>query len=233
MQEEKLYERVSELQEQLRQGKIPRRDFLRYATLLGLSVGAAEALAACAPKPTPTPPPPPPPTPTPAPPAPTAPTPAAPVLEMPLSKGVIVVDVDKCTGCRSCEIVCSLYHEGVINPALSRIHVVKDWRGADSSIEARFLPATCRQCAIAKCADVCPVGAIVADPKTNARIVDEEKCIGCGLCVEACPYTPSRIALNEKKKTAFKCDLCGGDPMCIKICNSGALIYQFSEEGIV
>ena len=53
--EEKLHGQVSELQEQLRQGKIARRDFLRYAALLGLSLGAAEALAACAPKPTPTP----------------------------------------------------------------------------------------------------------------------------------------------------------------------------------
>ncbi len=68
---EKLRKRIPELQEQLRQGKITRREFLCYATFLGLSLGAAEALAACAPKPTPTPalptPTPPPPTPTPAP----------------------------------------------------------------------------------------------------------------------------------------------------------------------
>ena len=49
-----LHERLSELQEKLRLGQITRRDFLRYATLLGVSVGAAEALAACAPKPGPT-----------------------------------------------------------------------------------------------------------------------------------------------------------------------------------
>ncbi len=53
--EKELHGRISELQEQLRQGKITRRDFLHYAALLGLSLGAAEALAACAPKPTPTP----------------------------------------------------------------------------------------------------------------------------------------------------------------------------------
>ena len=47
---EELHKRISELQEQLRQGTITRRDFLRYASLLGLSVGAAEALAACAQK---------------------------------------------------------------------------------------------------------------------------------------------------------------------------------------
>ena len=53
--EERLHKRVSELQEQLSQGEINRRDFLRYASLLGLSLGAAEALAACAPKLTPRP----------------------------------------------------------------------------------------------------------------------------------------------------------------------------------
>ncbi|MGC8787905.1 MAG: twin-arginine translocation signal domain-containing protein, partial [Anaerolineae bacterium] len=51
---QKMQERISELQEQLRQGVISRREFLRYVTLLGVSLGAAEALAACAPKPTPT-----------------------------------------------------------------------------------------------------------------------------------------------------------------------------------
>ena len=51
---QKFNERISELQEQLREGRIARRDFLRYATLLGVTVGAAEALAACAPAPAPT-----------------------------------------------------------------------------------------------------------------------------------------------------------------------------------
>jgi len=155
------------------------------------------------------------------------------LLDFPPSKGSISVDMDKCTGCQSCEVACSLYHFGVINPTLARIQIVKDWKAADSSMEVRFLPAVCRQCANAKCAAVCQTDAITFDPVTHARIVDESKCIGCGLCVAACPYTPARIKVNKANNKAFKCDLCGGDPTCVKVCSSGALSYQFSEEGVV
>jgi carbon-monoxide dehydrogenase iron sulfur subunit len=157
------------------------------------------------------------------------------VLGFPPSKGLIAVDVDKCTGCRSCEIACSLYHNGEINPTLARIQIVKDWTAEDSAIEARFLPSTCHQCANALCAIFCPENAIVYDPVTNARIVDEAKCKGdgCKLCVAACPYTPARIKISPITTKAFKCDLCGGDPTCVKVCSSGAITYQFSEEGVV
>lgn len=155
------------------------------------------------------------------------------MLNYPPSKGLIAVDAEKCTGCRSCEIACSLFHEGLISPTLARVQIVKDWTDPDSSMEARFLPSTCHQCANAVCAALCVKKAIVYDPITNARVVDESKCDGCGLCVAACPYTPSRIKVNKTTKKAFKCDLCGGDPTCIKVCSSGALSYQFSKEGVV
>jgi Fe-S-cluster-containing hydrogenase component 2 len=125
---QKLTERISHLQEDLRQGKISRRDFLRYATLLGVTVGAAEALAACAPKATPTAVPPTkvpptavpptavPPTavaptavaPTAAPPpteAPTAPPPAAEKQALP--GHTIIFEPTKCTGCLNCAVACA------------------------------------------------------------------------------------------------------------------------------
>jgi len=146
--------------------------------------------------------------------------------EMPTSKGVIAVDADKCTGCRSCEVVCSIFHNDIINTELARIRIVKDWREPRSPIAVNFVTATCRQCASPRCAAVCPTNAIVADPETHARVVIEEKCIGCRKCIEACPYTPSRIYFREDRMVAFKCDLCGGDPMCVKICNAGAVKFQ-------
>ena len=117
---QQLHERISELQEQLSAGLITRRDFLRYAAILGVSVGAAEALAACAPKPTAVPPTAVPPTkvpptavpPTAVPPtavAPTeAPTAPPPVAEKQALPGhTLLVDPTKCTGCLNCAVACS------------------------------------------------------------------------------------------------------------------------------
>jgi ferredoxin len=104
----KLNERISELQEQLRQGRISRRDFLRYASLLGLSIGTAEALAACAPKaPQPTTAVPPKPTTAP----PTAPTTAPPPPEAPAKEALeghmLMFDPIACTGCLKCATACA------------------------------------------------------------------------------------------------------------------------------
>jgi len=56
------------------------------------------------------------------------------------------------------------------------------------------------------------------DTKTGARVIDEEKCIGCRRCVEACPFSESMIVYNPEKNVCEKCDLCGGDPECVKQC---------------
>jgi Fe-S-cluster-containing hydrogenase component 2 len=69
--------------------------------------------------------------------------------------------------------------------------------------------------------DACPVGAIEVDPKTNARVINAQKCTGCMTCVKACPW--AMISFNEETKKATKCDLCGGDPQCVKWCPSGAM----------
>ncbi len=129
---EELHERISELQEQLLQGKIGRREFMRYATLLGLSLGAAEALAACAPAPTPAPTPAPP-TPTSAPLAPTAtPTPVpAPAFYGWMGK---VLDVDLTTGTvetRALDEVCPDYKEYIGGRGLG-VRILYDAVGPDT-----------------------------------------------------------------------------------------------------
>ena len=66
------------------------------------------------------------------------------------------------------------------------------------------------------CKESCPVEAISIDQKTTAVIVDKDKCIGCGACTKACsgsvPY------LHPRDRKANICDLCGGDPECVKVC---------------
>jgi len=148
-------------------------------------------------------------------------------VEVPIaapSKGHIIHNPNICSGCRTCEIVCSLYNEGVVNPELARIQVLKDELGG---YICEAMP--CLQCDGPECLLACPTGALYVDDVTGARVIDEKECIGCKLCMEACPTTPSRIRFNIAKNVCFKCDLCGGDPQCVKFCSMGALTFVKEE----
>jgi Fe-S-cluster-containing dehydrogenase component len=140
------------------------------------------------------------------------------------SKGNIAVTIDICAGCRTCEAVCSLYKEGISNPELSRIHVFKDELDG-----YRCEPQPCRQCVHPGCLPVCPTGALHVDDVTGTRVIDEMICDGCQLCMQACVFKPKRIRFNAQKKVCFKCDLCGGEPQCVKFCPTGALTYRAKE----
>jgi Fe-S-cluster-containing hydrogenase component 2 len=88
----------------------------------------------------------------------------------------------------------------------------------DNDVSAQY----CRQCADAACAEVCPEEAIAFDESVRAWLVDEKKCIACGLCVDGCPY--EAIVVDPVSDTAVKCDLCGGAVRCVEICPTGALV---------
>jgi len=127
----------------------------------------------------------------------------------------VIVDYKLCSGCRLCEIACSLEKEKNISPVNSRIKVYQIPPGLD-------IPILCVQCDRAPCINSCPQKAIEKDRETNAVIIHENECIGCGLCVNACPA--NAIFLTSEKK-AVKCDLCGGEPKCVEICPTNALSY--------
>jgi len=136
------------------------------------------------------------------------------------TSGVIKADPARCTGCKTCEIVCSLTHEGRVAPRLARLRIEQD-AFADPTPTIHL----CEQCVGPDCLIACPSGAIGIDPKTGARVVDEEKCIACGICVAACQTGMIRLLPDDKAK-AFKCDLCGGDPQCVVSCPQRALSYE-------
>jgi Fe-S-cluster-containing hydrogenase component 2 len=69
--------------------------------------------------------------------------------------------------------------------------------------------------------EACPVNALTWNNETGAIIVDEDNCVGCRVCTIACPI--GGISIDPTTKTAFKCDLCGGDPECVKICELEAI----------
>jgi Fe-S-cluster-containing hydrogenase component 2 len=130
---------------------------------------------------------------------------------------VLVVDYEKCTGCRMCELVCSINKEGSANPAHARIHVNK-WE-----MEGFYAPVFCRQCAEPTCAAVCPVNAISRDNDRDLTAVDDALCIGCRACISACAF--GGVGFNQETQRTMRCDTCNGDPTCVQFCETGALQF--------
>jgi len=162
------------------------------------------------------------------------------VKPIPACEAYIVVDDKKCQGCVACMLACSLVHDGVESLSKSRIQVVHNPLGRfpdDLRIEQ------CRQCIDAPCVAACPEEAL--EPKSEyggVRMVDTEKCTGCGKCVKACPYSPSMLMRFEvinsegkRRRKQMKCDLCSNTPFwderggpegkqaCVEVCPVGAI----------
>ena len=124
---------------------------------------------------------------------------------------------ENCTGCRACEYACSVAHTGVVRPSLSRIHVMKFMNSVD-------VPIVCWHCDDAPCVAACPTRpkSIGPDPDHNGMILNEETCVACLSCQKACPA--QFIRANPDTGQPLMCDMCGGDPACVKACvvQSGA-----------
>ena len=125
-----------------------------------------------------------------------------------------------CSGCRSCEILCSVMHDGVYSPERPRIKFE-----VDNLYRNLHHIYSCQQCDDHPCYDACPLQdkAMCIDGQTGVVYVDQDACIGCGKCVKACPFDPARIHILKrgKKRVAVKCDLCRGipeGPICINNC---------------
>ncbi len=131
-----------------------------------------------------------------------------------------------CMGCRLCEIHCLVRHsrskqiikayKGEYPKPLPRVHVEE--RGHVS------FALQCRHCEDAPCLDACITGAMRRDRSAGTVICDEERCVGCWMCIMACPV--GVISRDIKgKKIASKCDLCAGEetPVCVSKCPNEAL----------
>ncbi|MEM3700307.1 MAG: 4Fe-4S dicluster domain-containing protein [Candidatus Bathyarchaeia archaeon] len=133
---------------------------------------------------------------------------------MPTKKEPIWIarELSKCSGCRKCEIACSLFHENRIWPEASRIRVFMLVPGLD-------FPHFCAQCEDYPCVKACPVKALSISKETGAVLVKKDKCIGCGKCIDACP---GRIPhMHPTENYILICDLCKGNPQCLKVCREG------------
>jgi Fe-S-cluster-containing dehydrogenase component len=141
-----------------------------------------------------------------------------------LAIGRVVHNPALCSGCRTCEIVCTANKEGVGSSELSRMFWTKDIMNACITNIM-----TCKQCAGAECVVSCPTKSLHVDATTGARVIDADLCVGCQLCIYACPVEPPRIRYDAAKNVCFKCDLCSGDPQCVKFCPTGALTASWVE----
>lgn len=136
-------------------------------------------------------------------------------------KRFIAADLEKCTGCGTCELVCAIKRENVYSPRHSRIKILRLFRLVNMAV-------VCRQCEDAPCIISCPQECLVQSENTGVIMVDETKCDGCGWCMKACPY--GAITINPEKETVMICDLCDGNPQCVEYCPEEALGFVTQKE---
>ena len=134
---------------------------------------------------------------------------------------VLQVDIEKCVGCRTCEVACSLKNAGESNPTRSRIRVI---RYEKTGYYHNYVPMVCQQCSNPLCMEACPVNSISRNLETGAMEVDSETCVGCRVCSMACPI--GGVSIDPATDVAFKCDLCGDrNPRCVQSCPKRALLF--------
>ena len=138
-------------------------------------------------------------------------------------KTVFVIDLDRCIGCKGCEVACKMENDiglGVNRNIVYQVGPV----GRYPDLEMYFLPVMCQQCENPACVSVCPTGACTKNPQNDAIELNQEQCISCGRCQKACPY--GAIEKNRELRVMEKCNLCmSADeaPACVRNCAGSAL----------
>jgi carbon-monoxide dehydrogenase iron sulfur subunit len=141
----------------------------------------------------------------------------------------IIIREEYCMGCRLCEIQCVVQHSKTKN-------ILKVYKGKDIKPLPKIrveqegyisFALQCRHCQDAPCIEACITGAMYRDKKTGAVLCNEEKCVGCWMCIMVCPFGVIQRNI-EGKKVASKCDLCTGEeiPACVKNCPNEAIILE-------
>ena len=112
----------------------------------------------------------------------------------------LLIEDKECWGCRACEVACKLDKPFQI----SLIRIQEEWKeDEDGNMEFIYRLRVCRHCEEPECVEACPEEAIYKR-EDGIVLIDRERCTGCGLCIEACPY--DAIWIDEEK--AIKCDMC-------------------------
>lgn len=145
---------------------------------------------------------------------------------LPVSESWLGRNITSCTGCRLCQVACSLIKEQKIQPGIARITVHQYYPGVE-------FPVACYQCGEGSpCVEACPVTALSIDgsKKLNTIVVDTTRCLRtaknseCTECLDKCPGLA--VTFHPKTREPLICDLCGGDPECVKLCPENAVTLK-------
>ena len=164
----------------------------------------------------------------------------------------MVIDTKRCVACHACAIACKQFNHlpnGVVySQVLTDGGAYMDTaRGTyPNNLYRNYFPFQCQHCENPACVKVCPVGATYKDPETGVVRQDFDRCIGCRMCMAACPYTGVRSFIWEEPKyvidwhfgdddapehqkhTVAKCTFCyqriskGETPACMQVCAAQA-----------
>lgn len=139
----------------------------------------------------------------------------------------ILVKLDRCLGCKSCELACAVEHSETgelfsaifeASPPVARVFV-------EAGEEFNF-PLQCRHCEDPRCVKGCISGALYRDDATGLVHHDQERCVGCWMCVMTCPF--GVITQDRLQKVALKCDRCPDRdvPACVRACPTKAMTME-------
>ena len=143
-----------------------------------------------------------------------------------MKKITFVIDLDRCIGCRACQISCKQENGVALGACRNEVKQIGPI-GTYPDIQMYFLPAMCQHCENPACAEVCPTGACYKDPSDGVVRIDRDVCIGCRTCEGACPYKVNTF--NAELRVMDKCNICeqlrkaGETPACVKNCAGRAL----------
>lgn len=169
-----------------------------------------------------------------------------------MTKMGLLIDKSRCFGCQTCANACKMQNNVPMGILWNRV-VTEGCEALDGAVgdypnlSRTYLPLACQHCENAPCQKVCPTGATYRDDKGRTEI-DYEKCIGCRMCMAACPYNARSFNWEEPKRdpdfnygdkdvpvrskgVTEKCTLCkertdrGDEPMCVKCCPTSARIF--------
>ena len=150
-------------------------------------------------------------------------------------KETIFTLVERCVGCKSCEIACAVAHSESKVLATARNEAGRPRARVRVEPAGNYsFPSRCMHCEDAACISACPTGAMARDSATGTVQVDRDRCIGCWMCVSVCPF--GGVTADPTSGTAHKCDLCpdrtarGLEPACVEACPTGAMVFATPEE---
>lgn len=146
----------------------------------------------------------------------------------------MLIDTHRCFGCQTCVVACKFNNQITADNYWSRVESgegmeVYQAKGSYPNCQMTFVPLLCNHCTEPLCVAQCPTGAMSKNEETGIVTSDHDMCIGCGTCVQACPY--EMPVLDADAGYSTKCTLCtertaeGEEPYCVECCPGRARIF--------